>query len=143
MHLALDRGIDPSLKEDMERRIQWLTVNPLEAPPEREIQNAIARYNLLVTEARENGDLVALVDQEHRFELSSFGESEKTKLAKSMLHAATLGLYKQRAKRDDIFTLDRERRVTYQLRFLDSLVQAATPPEIAYDSLRSSHPCAS
>jgi uncharacterized protein (UPF0147 family) len=32
--------------------------------------------------------------------------------------------------------LDHERRVTYQLNFLDSLIQAQTPPEISYDSER-------
>ena len=130
--LALDRTIDPSLKKDMESRIRWLAVNPLEAAPQREIQNAIARYKLLQKEAND-GDLMARVDQEHRFELSSFGESERTKLAKSMLHVGTLGFYKQQARSDDIFMLDHERRVTYQLKFLDSLIQTQTPPEISYD----------
>ena len=135
VNLALDRTIDPSLKKDMETRIWWLAVNPLEAAPQREIKNAIARYKLLEKEA-DDGDLMERVDQEHRFELSSFGESEKTKLAKSMLHVATLGVYKQQAKSDDIFMLDHERRVAYQLSFLDSLIQAQTPPEISYDSER-------
>jgi hypothetical protein len=136
MHLALDRSLDPALKQDMEQRSRWLAVNPLEAAPEREIQNAIVRYSLLVTQAGENGDLMARVDQEHRFELSSFGESEKTKLTRSMLHVATLSVYKQEAKSDDIFMLDHERRVTYQLSFLDPLIQADIPPEISYDSQR-------
>ena len=135
VNLALDRTIDPSLKKDMQTRIRWLGVNPLEAAPQREIQNAIARYKLLEQEAND-GDLIARVNQEHRFELSSFGESEKTKLAKSMLHVATLGFYKQRARSDDIFMVDRERRVTYQLSFLDPLVQADVPPEISYDAQR-------
>jgi hypothetical protein len=135
VNLALDRTIDPSLKKDMETRIRWLAVNPLEATPQREIQNAIARYKLL-EKAADDGDLMARVDQEHRFELSSFGESEKTKLAKSMLHVSTLGFYKQQAKSDDIFLLDHERRVAYQLSFLDSLIQPQTPPEISYDSGR-------
>jgi hypothetical protein len=135
IQLALDRSIDPAFKEDMEKRIRWLAVNPLEVAPQREIQNAFARYNLLEREA-ENGRLMARVDHERRFELSSFGESEKAKLAKSMLHVATLGFYKQQAKSDDIFMLDHERRVTYQLSFLDPFVQADIPPEISYDSQR-------
>jgi hypothetical protein len=135
VNLALDRTINPSLKKDLETRIRWLAVNPLEAAPQREMQNAIARYKLLEKEA-DDGDLLARVHQEHRFELSSFGESEKTKLAKSTLHVATLGFYKQQAKSDDIFMLDHERRVAYQLIFLDSLIQAKTPPETSYDSER-------
>jgi hypothetical protein len=135
VNLALDRTIDPSLKKDMETRIRWLAVNPLEAAPQRELQSAIARYKLLEKEA-DDGDLMARVDKEHRFELSSFGESEKTKLTKSMLHVATFGFYKQQAKSNDIFMVDHERRVTYQVNFLDSLIQAQTPPEIGYDSER-------
>jgi hypothetical protein len=135
MQLALDRSIDPAFKEDMGKRIRWLAVNPLEAAPQREIQNAFVRYNLLELEAKD-GRLMARIDHERRFELSSFGEGEKTKLAKSMLHVATLGLYRDQAERNDIFTLDRERRVTYQLSLLDPLVQSETPPEIAYDSQR-------
>ncbi len=136
MALALDQSIDPALKKDMEGRIRSLAVNPLEAAPEREIRDAIARYDLLQAEAGQNGRLMTRVDQERRFELSAFGESEKARVAKSMLHVATLGLYKQQAKQDNISMLDYDRRVAHQLSFLDSLIQAGTPPEIAFDSQR-------
>jgi hypothetical protein len=135
MDLELDRSIDPALKQDMEKT-WWLAVNPLEAAPEREIQNAVALYKLLESEAGENGRLMARVDQERRWELSSFGESERAKIAKSALHVATLGLYKDQAKHDDISILDQDRRVAYQLGFLDSLAQTETPPEVAYDAQR-------
>jgi hypothetical protein len=136
MELALDHSIDPALKKEMEGRIWSLAINPLGAAPQREIQDAMARYKLLEAEAGENGHLMARVDQERRFELSSFGESEKARVAKSMLHLASLGLYKEQAKKDNISMVDSNRRVAYQLSFLDSVVQAGTPPEIAYDSQR-------
>jgi hypothetical protein len=136
MALALDQSIDPALKKDMEDRIRSLAINPLEAAPEREIHDAIARYDLLQTEAGDNGRLMARVDRERRFELSTFGESEKAKVAKSMLHVATFGVYKQQAKEDNVSMVDYDRRVAHQLSFLDSLIQAETPPEIAFDSQR-------
>jgi hypothetical protein len=136
MALALDQSIDPALKKDMESRIRSLAINPLEAAPEREIHDAIARYDLLQAQAGQDGRLIERVDQERRFELSSFGESEKARVAKSMLHVATLGLYKQQAKQDNISMLDYDRRVAHQLSFLDSLIQAGTPPEIAFDTQR-------
>ena len=135
MELALDEQIEPALKDDMERRIWWLGVNPLGSAPEREMQDAFARYRLLQVEA-ENGRLLGRIEQERRFELSSFGESEKASAAKSMLHVATFGLYKQQALREDISAVDRDRRITDQLTFLDSLIQSDTPPEIAYDPRR-------
>ena len=133
MDLELDQSLDPTLKKETQRRVRWLAVNPLDAAPQREIQDAVTRYKLLAHDA-EDGRLMRRVELERRFELSSFGESKKTKLARSMLHTATLGLYTPRAKRANTGMLDRERRVAYQLSFLDSLVQAGTPPEIAYDS---------
>jgi hypothetical protein len=135
MELALDEGIDPVLKVDMERRIRWLGVNPLGSAPEREMQDAFAHYELIRAEA-ENGRLSRRIEQERRFELSSFGESEKANAAKSMLHVATFGLYKQQAAREDVSAVDRDRRVTDQLTFLESLIQSNTLPEIAYDRRR-------
>jgi hypothetical protein len=135
MELTLDERIDPALKEEMKRRIWWLSVNPLGSAPEREMQDAFARYELLLAEA-ENGRLLGRIEQERRFELSSFGESEKASAAKSMLHVATFGLYKQQAASEDISAVDRNRRITKQLTFLDSLIQSETPPEIANDRRR-------
>jgi hypothetical protein len=135
MELALDERIDPALKDEMERRLERLAVNPLGSAPKREIEDAFARYKLLQVEA-ENGRLLGRIEQERRFELSSFGESEKAGAAKSMLHVATFGLYRQQAVRDDIPAVDRDRRITDQLAFLDSLIQSDTPPEIRYDRRR-------
>lgn len=99
------------------------------------MQDAFARYKLLQTQA-ENGSLLGRIEKERRFELSSFGESEKASTAKSMLHVVTFGLYRQQAAREDISVVDRDRRITHQLTFLDSLTQSDTPPEIAYDRQR-------
>ena len=135
LELELDERIDPALKGDMERRIRWLGVNPVGSAPERGMQDAFARYKLLQTQA-ENGSLLGRIEKERRFELSSFGESEKASAAKSMLHVVTFGLYRQQAAREDISVVDRDRRITHQLTFLDSLTQSDTPPEIAYDRQR-------
>jgi hypothetical protein len=135
MELALDERIDPALKDYLERRIWWLGVNPLGAAPERELQDAFGRYELLRAETK-NGRLLGRIEQERRFELSSFGESEKARAARSLLHVATFGLYKQQVARNDISAVDRDRRITDQLTFLDSVIQSGTPPEIAYDRQR-------
>ena len=122
--LSLDHSIDPALKKDVEEPHPVAGSQSSRSSTATRYADCDCPLQLARTQAGEDGRLMARVDQERRFELSSFGESEKAKLAKSMLHVATFGLYKQQAKRDDIFMLDRERRVTYQLSFLDSLVQA-------------------
>jgi hypothetical protein len=134
--LALDHQLDPALRKEMEQRVEFLAVNPLESAPDREIELAHARYLRLQAEAQDGGRLVARLDRDRRSELAGFGESRRAQVAHHLLRGATLGLYTHRAKKDaaNLAMLDRERRIQYQLSFLDSLVEAGTPPEVVYDS---------
>ena len=136
--LALDHQLDPGLRKEMERRVESLAVNPLEGAPDREIELAQTRYLRLQAEAQDGGQLVARLDRDRRSELADFGKSRQAHLGYALLRGATFGLYTHRAKKDgsNLAMLDRERRIRYQLSFLDSLVAAGTPPEVAYDSSR-------
>lgn len=136
--LALDHQLDPALRKEMERRIESLAVNPLEVAPDREIQLAETRYRRLQDRSQDGGHLVVLLDRDRRSELAGFGQTRQARLAHDLLHAATLGLYTHRARKDasNLAMLDRERRIVYELSFLDSLVAAGTQPEVAYDSSR-------
>lgn len=135
--LALDQGLDPTLRKEMRQRMDSLAVNPLEVTPERGIRAAMARYEHLQEEAGPDGALAAQVDKDRRSELASFGQSKAAAAAHEFLHLATLNNYTHRTKPDvdDLVTLDCYRRVQTHLRFLDSLVQAGTPPEVAYSSV--------
>lgn len=139
--LALDQGIDPKLHAQIESRIGSLTFNPLEPAPGKAIQLARAHYAALLAEIQ-NGELLTRIDKERRAELARFGESERARLARILLHDATFGTYTHRVKKDDenLMTLDREREVLYHLNFLDSLTGAGTPPEVSYavDRIRAS-----
>ncbi len=136
--LALDNQLDPELREEMQRRVESLAVNPLEASPAREMQAAQARYKLLEAEAQDGGQLLTRLDKQRRAELAYFGETNKARLAESLFHDATLGLYTRRVKEDswNLATLDCYRRVESDLTFLDSLVNAGTQPEVVYDTAR-------
>jgi hypothetical protein len=138
VELALDHSLDAHLRSDIERRVDSFAVNPLEAAPDREMQVAIARYARLQAEAQEGGVLATRLDKQRRAELAEFGESKKARVAETLLHGATFGLYTHRVRNGDtnLATLERDRRIQYQLKFLDSLVQAGTEPEVAYESAR-------
>ena len=138
VELALDRSLDADLRSDMQRRLDLLAMNPLGATPDREMQVAAARYARLEADAQGGGRIAARLEKEHRAEIAAFGESKKKQAVETVLHNATFGLYTHLAKRDDVTVeaLDRDRRIQYQLNFLDSLVRAGTQPEIAYDSVR-------
>lgn len=134
--LALDQKLDPALRKEMQQRIDSLAVNPLEAAPQREIHDAMSRYERLQEEAVPDGALTVRLDKDRRSELAAFGQSRTKAIAYDFLHLATLNRYTHRAKPDveDLVVLDCYRRLQTQLHFLDSLVQAGTPPEVAYSS---------
>lgn len=135
--LALDHSLDPGLRTDMQARLNFLAMNPRDAAPDREIQVAAARYTRLQAEAQ-GGALTALLEKERRAEVADFGESAHRRAAETLLHDATFGLYNHLAKRQDtnLAALDRDRRIQYQMNFLDSLNRAGTQPEVAYDAAR-------
>jgi hypothetical protein len=110
----------------------------LEAAPEREMQVAVARYAQLQADADSDGRLARRIEKERRAELADFGQARMARVAETLLHDATWGMYTHRTRKGDVnlVALDCERRIQYRLNFLDSLVQAGTPPEIAYDSAR-------
>lgn len=134
--LALDHDIDPQLRQEMQRRINSLAINPLEADPQREMEAARARYDQLQLQIQEGGAVRTRLDKQRRAELAAFGESMKAQITQELLHDASLGLYTHRVKRnsENLASLDRDRRVQYELSFLDVLAQSGTPPEVAYDS---------
>ncbi len=134
--LALDHELDPELRREMQRRVDSLAVNPMEASPARELQAARERYAFLVSQATDDGKVEARLEKQRRYELAYFSESNAARVTRDILHDASLGLYTHRAKKDasNLAALDACRRVEYQLHFLDALVQANTPPEVAYDS---------
>ncbi len=134
--LALDHSLGADLRSDIQSRIHSLDMNPLAARPDRDIQVATQRFDRLQEEANIDGRLESRIDKDRRAELAAFGESRKARVLNVLVHDATFGLYTRRASKDDtnLAALDRDRRIEYQLSFLHSLVQAGTPPEVAYDS---------
>jgi hypothetical protein len=136
--LALDNSLDRDLRSDIERRVESLAVNPMEASPEREMQVATTRYARLQAEAGDGGRIAVRVDKERRAELAEFGESKTTRFMHGLLHDATFGMYAHRATivDENLTELERDRHIQYQLNFLNSLVLAGTQPEVAYDSSR-------
>jgi hypothetical protein len=136
--LALDHDLDPALRQEIARRAESISSNPLEASPANEMSSALARYSLLTVEARgDNSRLARRIDNQRREELAAYTSSPQRQGFDIALHSVTLGTYTHRANRDDdIAMLSTYRRTEYNLEFLDKLVAAGTPPEVAYQPAR-------
>ena len=137
--LALDRGLDPQLRKELQQRVESLSLNPLETATAREMASSQQRYSLLEAEVqRPDGWFAKRLDNDRRAELSSAATTGQPKFFAGALHAASLGLYTKRAPRSEgnLTKLDSYRRVDYDLNFLDRLVGAGTPPEVVYQPAR-------
>ncbi|MBV9532332.1 MAG: hypothetical protein JO283_15040 [Bradyrhizobium sp.] len=134
--LELDRQMDPKLRSEMQTRVDSLALNPLEVAPEREMEAARARYNLLINQAGEGGKLARRLNNDRRKELAFFGQSRKRMFVETVLHDATLGKYTHRASEENLATLDRDRRLGADLSFLDSVTENGTQPEVTFEASR-------
>jgi hypothetical protein len=138
VELTLDRTLDPVFQEEIKHRMDSLIVNPLANAPDCEMQVAARQYVVLEAQSEDNGHLMERVRKARRSEIASFGQNTRSRVTDDLLYVGSLGLYQHRAEEslDNISKLDCYRRVAYQLRFLDSVVAAGTPPEVAYDIAR-------
>lgn len=131
--LALDQDLNPALRRQMQSRVNSLVFNPLESAPTKALELAQEHYRVLLARAQ-NGKLSDRINDERRSELAEFGESRHGRFARIVFHDATFGVYTPRVKRskDNLIALDRERRLLYELNFLDSLAEAGTAPEVTH-----------
>jgi hypothetical protein len=122
----------------MRQRVRSLAVNPLEAATQHEMQAALQRYDVLeAAAANENSKMAWRLNKDRRAELARFEARKGAQVRDGIVHAATFGLYTQRAAADGFAErLEEYREVDYYVNFLDGLAAAGTPPEVAYDSER-------
>lgn len=135
--LALDHTLDPNLRNEMERRMDSLAVNPLDGSATREISLAQSRFQVLEDEAK-SGKLAQHVDGQRRTELAGYGRSYGAEMFQALLHAGSLGLYTKRVKpdADNLEALRRARQTQANLELLDRLAAAGGRPEVVFDSMR-------
>jgi hypothetical protein len=140
VELALDHDLDPTLRQVMQRRVASMALNPLEVAPAREIAVADARYAALTSDAEAGpaSKLAKRLQQDRRIELAEYGNTERRQVSDEVFHRATFGIYTRRVKESDLnpVILDRDRRIDYNLAFLDGLVKAGTDPEVSYPVAR-------
>lgn len=135
--LALDSTMDPELKTLLQRRIESISLNPLDSSPDHEIQVANAQYAALRNEVS-SGALERRLDKTREAELADFGKSPQALTSQAFLHSASFGLVSSHYRKDDdlLAELNRTRRVQADLELLHAAADAGPNPEIVYDSAR-------
>ena len=132
--LSLNTSMDADFRKELQKRIQAVALNPLDAPAGREIASARRHFDNLQRAAEFGEQLSVRVDRDRRAELARFGEGDKQRLAWSAVHVATFGLYTRRVpkREDNRQMLSRDRTIETLIRYLKLVSEAGPRPEVVY-----------
>ena len=134
--LSLDASLDKNLREEIEKRIERVSLNPLENDLDAEAQLAREQYAALVAYARRPDGLPARLDRDRRAEMVPLehGATERTLLR--FANILSLGFYKHRERTAPEVvrqTLDAERSLAFHKRFLQEVARSSPLVEIAFN----------
>jgi hypothetical protein len=133
--LSLDSTLDRHLREEIERRLEGVSINPLENDLDAEAQLARQQYAALVAYAQRPDGLPARIERDRREELVPL---QHGRVARGFLRAANVasfGLYKHREDGDTEEVrraLDAERRLQYHERFLQEVARTTPVVEVVW-----------
>ncbi|MBA3712249.1 MAG: hypothetical protein H0W76_07340 [Pyrinomonadaceae bacterium] len=135
--LSLSASLDPEFRNEISRRVEQISLNPLENDLAAEARLARQQYAALMTEARRPGGLPAKLDRDRRAELVPTSHGRTTRIMFRVANVASLGLYthrEQSAGPQRHGELDTTRRLAYHRRFLREVAKSSPVIEVVWDT---------
>ena len=133
--LSLDRSLNPHLREEINRRLEKVSLNPLENDLEAEASLARQQYAALLSYANSPGGLPAKLDLDRRAEAVSLEHGKAERVIFRLGNILSFGKYTHREKAaPDMETrLDIARRLTYHTRFLREVSRSSPQIEVVWN----------
>ena len=134
--LALDATLDRELRGEIGRRIESVSLNPLENDLAAEARLARQQYAALVEAARRPDGLAARLDRDRREEMVRLEHGKAKRVLLRSANVLSLGLYKHREPAAPGLvrqTLDGERRLAFHKRFLQQVARSTPVVEVVWD----------
>ncbi len=135
--LSLDASLDPELRGELSRRLEHVSLNPLENDREVEARLARAQYAALVEFARRPGGLDARLDRDRRAELVPLKHGRAEQVLFKLANTLSFGLYTHRersAAPELAAALDEGRRLNFHRRFLREVAKSSSRVEVEWDT---------
>ncbi|HYH84573.1 MAG TPA: hypothetical protein VEX60_03765, partial [Pyrinomonadaceae bacterium] len=134
--LSLDATLDRGLRDEIEKRLESVSLNPLENDLEAEARLAREQYAALVAYAKKPDGLPARLDRDRRAEMVALehGGAERVLLRSASI--LSFGLYKHREKAAPEVVrhaLDGERRLAFHQRFLQEVAKSSPLVEVVWN----------
>jgi hypothetical protein len=125
--LSLNSSLDPDFREEIGRRVESVSLNPLENDLDAEARLAREQYAALVAYAKDPRGLAARLDRDRREELSDRRHGGATSVLLRFANILSFGAYKHResgSPEEVRAELDGGRRFAYHKRFLREVAKA-------------------
>ncbi len=134
--LLLDEKMDVQLKQEITRRMEADSINPLENDMAAEARIAKAQYENLIAYAKRPGGLASKLEKDRREEMVKLKHGSKERMLFSTAHLFSLGLYTHREKATPelLAAMDVRRQLEYHERIVRQIANASSRPEIDSDT---------
>ncbi len=133
--LAFNPNINPQLRDELQRRLETVSINPMSNDSASEIKLARNQYDALVEFARSKDGLPAKIERDRREEMVRLVHGRATRFWFELGNVVTFGRYIHRedATPELEQRLDLARRVKFHTQFLDRVAKSSPQVEVAWD----------
>src|SRR5205085_5874669 len=133
--LSLSASLDPELRDEISRRLERVSLNPLENDMEAEAKLAREQYSALVAYSKRPDGLPARIERDRREEMIALkhGSVERTLLR--VANVLSFGLYTHRENRTPelLSQLDIKRQLAFHERFLRRVIKSTPQIEVTWN----------
>ncbi len=133
--LALNQSLDPELREEIEKRAEKVSLNPLENDLEAEANVARQQYAALLAYAKSPKGLPAKLNSDRRAELVAHNHEKVERVLFRLANILSFGKYTHREKESPQVEarLDISRRLNFHSRFLRQVAQSSPQIDVVWN----------
>jgi len=133
--LSFNGTIDPGLRNEIEQRLENVSLNPLTNDNQAEIQLARRQYSALLDFARRPDGLAAKIERDRRAEMTPFKHGSVSRFFFNLGNVLTFGRYvhREQATSELSARLDSARVIRYHTNILVEVAKSSPQTEVAWD----------
>lgn len=133
--LSFNGSLDPQLRQEIERRMEKVSVNPLSNDNQSEIELARQQYEALLSFARSPDGLAAKLERDRRAEMVSLRHGS---LARFFINAGNVLSFGRWVHRETLTPelsaqMELARRIEHHTNFLSEVARSSPQTEVAWD----------
>ena len=139
--LSFNGSLDPRLQHEIERRLEIISVNPLNNDSQSEIQLARQQYDSLVDFARRPDGLSARIERDRRAEMVPLQHGSLSRFFINLGNIVSFGRYvhRERETPELLARLELARRTERHTNFLSRIAKSSPQTEVAWDMSTVKH----